>query len=310
MGQVGNTIFIIISGYFLAHKESIDLTKISTKLLLQLGFAAIALGLMSIFVYLNKVQFFTELISFNTFNWMSWYVGYYFVVIVIAKIFLNGFLRRLEKAGYVMFVIVMFALVQFSWSSMLISNFGNGLEKVCTGVFLYSLGGYIRKYNPFRVIKLWGVAAIIVFMNIIVIGNFCISFANSILEYNQSPENMFTQSIPTYTTNQIIPIIIGIATFELFRRMKISNNRVVNFIGASTFMVYLIHDNVLFYKLWNSLDWMQLLHENVILFFGAYITQTSVTFAAGFLCYCVFVISGKIFDYCKTLVIKQRSSVD
>lgn len=209
-----------------------------------------------------------------------------------------------------MFVIVMFALVQFSWSSMLISNFGNGLEKVCTGVFLYSLGGYIRKYNPFRVIKLWGVAAIIVFMNIIVIGNFCISFANSILEYNQSPENMFTQSIPTYTTNQIIPIIIGIATFELFRRMKISNNRVVNFIGASTFMVYLIHDNVLFYKLWNSLDWMQLLHENVILFFGAYITQTSVMFAAGFLCYCVFVISGKIFDYCKTLVIKQRSSVD
>lgn len=47
MGQVGNAIFIIISGYFMAHKESIDLTKIAKKLLFQLGFASIVLGIAS-----------------------------------------------------------------------------------------------------------------------------------------------------------------------------------------------------------------------------------------------------------------------
>lgn len=39
MGQIGNAIFLIVSGYFMADKKSIDLTTISKKLLYQLGFA-------------------------------------------------------------------------------------------------------------------------------------------------------------------------------------------------------------------------------------------------------------------------------
>ena len=37
MGQIGNAIFLIISGYFMAHKEYIDLLKISKNLIFQLG---------------------------------------------------------------------------------------------------------------------------------------------------------------------------------------------------------------------------------------------------------------------------------
>lgn len=44
MGLAGNAIFLLISGYFMAHKKLMDLTKISKKLLLQLGFAAVTLG--------------------------------------------------------------------------------------------------------------------------------------------------------------------------------------------------------------------------------------------------------------------------
>ena len=79
MGQIGNAIFILISGYFMAHKESIDLTKISKKLLIQLGFAAIVLGLCSIYAYRNVTELSADLVPFSEFNEMSWYIGYYFI---------------------------------------------------------------------------------------------------------------------------------------------------------------------------------------------------------------------------------------
>ena len=307
MGQVGNAIFIIISGYFMAHKESIDLTKIAKKLLLQLGFASIVLGLASIYVYQNITEFPIKLLSFNLFNWMSWYAGYYFVVIVIAKIFLNKFLSKLDRNNYVMFMVVLFALVQFSWSTKLISSLAEGLEIVCTGIFLYSLGGYIKKYNPFESIRLWAVMAIIVVMNLMVMGDYYIRTASKILEYDPDSGSRFIQSVPGYANNQILPIIFGISTFELFRRMKTPSNRIVNFAGASTFMVYLLHDNEFVYKLWGTQDWLTLLHENSIQFSFTYAIYILGTFGAGGVFYCIFMIGGKLLNICKPLVIKQLS---
>mgnify|MGYP000000560923 FL=1 len=305
MGQVGNAIFIIISGYFMAHKESIDLTKIAKKLLFQLGFASIVLGIASIYAYQNITEFSIKLLSFNLFNWMSWYVGYYFVVIVIAKIFLNKFLSKIDRNNYVMFMVVLFALVQFSWSTKLISSLAEGLEIVCTGIFLYSLGGYIKKYNPFESIRLWAVIAIIVVMNLMVMGDFYIKTASRILEYDPNSGSGFIQSVPGYANNQILPIILGISTFELFRRMKVPSNRIVNFAGASTFMVYLLHDNEFVYKLWNTQDWLTLLHEDSIQFSFTYAIWILGTFGAGWVCYCIFVIGGKLLNICKPLAIKQ-----
>lgn len=304
MGQVGNTIFILISGYFMACKKSIDLTKISKKLLLQLGFATVILGLASIYAYHNVTEFPIKLIPFSAFNWMSWYVGYYFIVIVIAKVYLNDFLCKLDQKNYVMFMMVLFALIQFSWSNGVISNLSGGLETVCTGIFLYSLGGYIYKYNTFDSIRLWVIIAIITITNLIVIGNFYINTAENILEYNPDSGNVFIQSIPTYNNNQIVPVVLGIAVFELFRRINVPSSSIINFIGASTFMVYLLHDNELFYMIWNTQDWVTLLYNNVVQFCFIYFCWASITFAVGILCYIAFVICGKVLNICRPLAIK------
>lgn len=309
MGQVGNAIFIIISGYFMVQGKSIDLTKISKKLLLQLGFAAMILGLVSIFAYHNVTEISIKLLRFSSFNEMSWYVGYYFIVIVIAKVFLNKFLSRLEQKNYVMFMMTLFALVQFSWSRNVIFNLSGGLEVVCTGVFLYTWGGYVKKYNPFENIRLWVIIAIIVMINIIVIGNFYLNTADNILAYRSNDGTMFIQSIPTYGNNQAVPIILGITFFELFRRIKIPSNRIINFIGSSTFMVYLLHDNEFVYKIWNTQDWITLLYENVIRFFYTYIVWILKTFAAGILGYCIFMAGGKLLNICKPLIMKQPKHV-
>lgn len=51
-GVIGNGIFLLISGYFMLQKEkNVNLIKVSRKLLLQLGFAAIALMLGSSLTY-------------------------------------------------------------------------------------------------------------------------------------------------------------------------------------------------------------------------------------------------------------------
>lgn len=71
MGQVGNTIFIVISGYFMVSRGThLNLAKISKKLLLQQGFAAIVLTLGStLFMFVVRGKF-VNLITINIFNGM------------------------------------------------------------------------------------------------------------------------------------------------------------------------------------------------------------------------------------------------
>lgn len=306
MGQIGNAIFLIVSGYFMADKKSIDLTKISKKLLLQLGFATIALGLISIFFYKHITTLPIKLMSFNLFNWSSWYLGYYFLVTVFAKIFLNKYLSKLKQKDYLMVLISLFAITQFSWTISIIKNVGSGLETLCIGIFLYMIGGYIKKYNPFASLKTWVIIAIIIITNIIIISNFYIDTTNNISSYIQNTENIFIQYIPVYENHQIIPIILGITIFELFRRIKISNNKAINFIGTSTFMIYLIHDNEFIYKIWGSKDWITLLNNsftNFVITFGIWVL---VTFISGFILYCIYLLIEKIFNILKPLLFKKE----
>lgn len=304
LGQVGNALFLIISGYFMVRKNSIDLANISKKLLSQLGFSVIGLGLLSIIAYF-MASFPVKLISFQSFNWMSWYIGYYFAVIVIAKLFLNNFLNGLEKNNYKMFLIVLFAIVQFSWSRTLISNLGGGLDTFITGIFLYSIGGYIYKYNPFNNIKSWILVLIVILINALVIGNFFISTLNNILEFDPSLGQKFIQCIPTYDNSQIFPLVLGITIFEVFRRIDIKSNQFVNFLGASTFMIYLVHDNDLVYSIWKSMDWITPLHENIARFLLVYCIWIIVTFLFGLFVRCLYLGCLKLIEYVKPLVLEK-----
>ena len=135
-GQIGNAIFLIISGYFMSSKDVIDLTKISKKLLFQLGFAACVLGLVSIYTSITNITGLSiRVVPFSCFNSGSWYIGYYFFVIVLGKAFLNKILKGLSQKNYLMLLAALFALLQFTWSVSVISNLGGGLETLCTGVF-------------------------------------------------------------------------------------------------------------------------------------------------------------------------------
>ena len=119
-GIIANAIFILISGYFMVGKgKNINLGGIAKKLLLQIGFAATSLTLGSLvyFIYRkNDTDIFVSTYSITSFNSQSWFVGYYFMVIVIASIFLSEYLNKLDRNRYKNLLIAAFAVSSLGWS--------------------------------------------------------------------------------------------------------------------------------------------------------------------------------------------------
>ena len=157
-GLIGNSLFLLISGYFMINsKKEIDINKIAKKLLLQLGFASITLVLFSTFIYkIHITEKYIALIDISSFNTMAWFVGYYFLVILIAYLFLNKYLKKLTKKRYITFLIIVFALTQFDWINKIVNGLSYELFTLLSGLFFYSLGGYLNKYNPFKKVKFIG----------------------------------------------------------------------------------------------------------------------------------------------------------
>ena len=291
-GIIGNVVFILISGYFMVGKgKNINLFDIAVKLLTQQGFVAIMLVVVSTLVYHLAGGAFIQMMNITTFNGMSWYVGYYFLIILLAYCYLNDYLNRLNQKRYLSFVATLFAITQLSFSTGILEGVASGLSTLCTGIFLYSLGGYIKKFNPFCNVKSSVfILVITVVFGLIFWSNYNVTMNNVEIYHLNNSTDIFIQSIIGFRNNSIVVILIGLSLFELFRRLSISNSRVINYIGASTLMTYLIHDNDFFYSIWNTKDWITLLYNSPIKFVSSLTKWTIGTLIVGVICYTAYVI--------------------
>ncbi len=307
-GLVGNAVFILISGFFMANREieKINLGKISFKLLSQILFATVALMFGSLFL-LRFLLLFNKfpnlpLINLNFFNNNSWFIGYYFIVILLGKIFLNKFLSMLDEKNYLCFLLSVLTLISLSWARSLIDNFASGLDVLFTGIFLYSFGGFVKKFNPF------GKVRISFFFILIILVYFFVAFS----DYNITMANLehysggkFSQVIPGFANHQIVPLTVGICLFEIFRRIKIPCSKIINYLGASTLMVYLVHDNSFFYRIWDSQKWIQVLFYHPFAFAFKILIWTLMTFVAGLAAYSVYNLVMKILSKSKFIFLKK-----
>lgn len=316
LGLVGNAIFIMISGYFLADRE-IDMLKVSKKLISQLFFAAVTLVLASSFFiwYSCKSQFLSEnmisYIKIQYFNKMSWFVGYYFIIILIAFMFLNKYLAKLTQRQYVGFLLAIFAVTELGWSGKLLDDLASGLRTVFIGVFLYALAGYIKKYDPFKKVRAYVFILLIILANVIIGLSYYNNVIGKIDTYYDTiatqnlTELEFVQSIPRYENFSVMVVIIGICLFELARRIRIPSIRPINMIAQATFMIYLIHDNGLAYSIWQTQDWPTLLYNDVSGFLVKLLLWTLGVFAVGLVAYIVYTILKKLIIKSKWLFIKK-----
>lgn len=316
LGKAGNAIFLIISGYFMILKgKEINIVNISKKLLLQLGFAAIMLVLASTATYYYNIRSLSNLnlVNIKIFNGMSWFVGYYFLVILIAALFLNRFLISLDKKGFITFLITLFAVVEFTWSSGVINDLANGLSTLCTGVFLYSLGAFIQKYDPFERVRTYVFFLVIGMTYVLIYISGYNNAETNIKNYflNDKTGNLvqpFFQSISKYNDSSIVVILIGLCMFEIFRRIKVPTSRTINFLAKSTFMIYLIHDNSFFYSIWGNKDWITTLYNTPGRFVISLLKWSIATFLTGVFVYILYILAGKIFMSCRWIFIKKEDS--
>ena len=70
-------------------------------------------------------------------------------------------------------------------------------------------------------------------------------------------------------------------------------------------MVYLLHDNYLFYDLWGTIDWISILYINIPKFLITLLTVGLLTFIFGILVYSLYNLVIKIFLKYKTIFLKD-----
>ena len=286
-GRAANVVFMTLTGYFMVAKgREIRLIPIAKKLLLEQGYAAVLLLITSLLVFRRNPDSYTTLTEINLFNSMSWYVGYYFLVMLLARLCLNRYLEKLERKQYRLFLFALLCMTQFKWIIKLLNGVTGNLVILVTGVFLYSLGGYIRRYQPFARVRTWAIFGVIAGIYALLFLSTYAGVQDRIQDYyREASTDPFIQYIPNVGDNSIVAILLGLSLFELFRRIKMPCCRVINYLGGATFMIYLFHDNSFFYSLWDKQDWITLLGMHPIGFLLRYGAWTVRTFVYGFIAY-------------------------
>lgn len=307
-GIIANAEFILISGFFSAHRklENIKLVNISKKLLLQMGFASIFLVFVSTVVHFIKPDIFISMQNISSFNSTNWFVGYYFVIVLTGTLFLNKFLIQFDCERYAVFLIILFTFIQLSYSGELAESLISGSRTVLNGIFLYSLGGFIRKFNPFKNVRIYVFFVLSIFVYILIwLSSYNVTETNIQTCIRNGATDSFIQSVSWFPNYSIVIMILSICLFEVFRRIRLSENKSITFLGQATFMVYLIHDNSFFYEIWNLKDWITIMSVSPLLFCVNILKSAMITFVFGVLVYILYIGTMVILRKGRVLIIKN-----
>ena len=285
LGKAGVAIFMLISGYFLTERgNDIKIGKIAGKLLGHIAFVTVLLTLV-IAVY-NPASGKTVRIpdtDFYSSNW--WFVGYYFAVVFLGKYWLCSWLNKLSKEAYAGLLLALAGLFCFQWIRMLLS-FSVVLPILIAGLFMFALGGYIKKFDPFKKVPSAVLILAFVLLCAWVMFNYRNVTMNAIAEYAKNElGEAYAPPAVSYSEYHILPILQGLLLFELFRRIRIRGNRVINTLAGASFMVYLVHDVEFIRGIWKQNDFITLLYEQPFLFLLNLLKWAVIIYAAGLLAY-------------------------
>ena len=294
-GKIANIIFVLITGYFLIDRK-INITKQIKKIFSQLAFVVPIIVFVSFLFYRYHSNTFIGIQNFNILNSDYWFIGYYIGIISIAYIFLNKFLNKLKKKEYDILLAIMFSILSIAFLRNSISDISPNILTLFVGIFIYSLGGYIRLYSPFKNIR----TIILFFIIIISIIALCINnYNNTLVNINIAQSNNMQgiyQSLIGYSEYSIFCLLIGISTFEIFRRIKMKNIRIINYISSSTFMIYLLHDNDFFRNVWRETNWIEVYYNNSVKFIFLYLMWLAIIFGIGILIYTIYYLILKLIN--------------
>lgn len=238
IGQLGVTVFVLISGYFQIDKEF--KTKRVVRVYLQLLFYSISMMIICTvfrFAEFNKLAIIRAFlpVSYNEY----WFFSAYIILCVLTP-FLNKFAKSLEKENYkkmlIIFTVIFSVIYSLLYSSRSYSVGDGNLGAVAWFIYLYLLAGYIKLYkiNILENKKTLYILTITVF----------IIFATLLIFLNQTRNH--TAFYWYVKINSIFILTLAVSVFHIFKNAKIKQSKIINYIASLAFPVYIIHENYLF----------------------------------------------------------------
>lgn len=233
-GKLGADLFVLISGYFLIRSPGVRPSRV---LRLWLQLATYSLGLYALAVLLGWTPFSPAAllrcmlpVSFQ--KW--WFASTYFVLYLISPL-LNRFLRALDRRTYRRYLCAVLLL----WSVIptLTTRFFEGSTLVWF-ICLYSVAGYVRLWRDGAGEPPRGHGVGIVVLALL---TYLTAVAFDLLGlkipyFGRHATHFFDMHyLPTFA--------LALLIFCQFRRIDLGCRRIVNAISATTFGVYLIHED-------------------------------------------------------------------
>lgn len=236
-GSLGVNIFMLISSYFL-----ID-TKFSLKRVLRIWFEVFFYS--AVFVLIGKFcmhetyDYATWLRSFLpvTFN-AAWFAVVYIFMCFISP-FMNRLIKSLNKKNYTALITVLFislvgmSVLTFASPQRIFFNLSSLF------IFMYFTAGYIKRFS-IRILDNKFVSMAVFILSAAITCAFIILFNK--LSAGGSKFFEARAGIPN-NHESLFMFLAAVSLFMFFKNIDLGKNRVINYIAATAFGVYLIHDN-------------------------------------------------------------------
>ena len=240
-GKIGVNIFMLISGYFLIY------SKFNIKKVLKLFFQVLFYSICFLFAgYIFKGECNNDVIKKSIFP--ITYGTYWFITIYIGIYFLSPFINKLSKSlkqrEFELILLIFIVLFTILQTDAGVSRYLGDLEWF---IFMYMFGAYIRLFDFHKIDKKY------ITLGTLLMGTLII-FRVIIITYNSKEDfNIFSKIIQYSRMNNWLILLFSIFIFLFFKNLNLKNNRIVNYMGKTSFAVYLFHDNLFKDYFWKNI---------------------------------------------------------
>lgn len=266
IGKIASNTFVLITGFFL-FKFKFKIEKI-LKIIVELFFYSILVNLIIVVIlkeptYLNYLIYSFTPIFFKVHWFAVAYIGMYFLIP-----FIKPALDKLAKEDYLIILVVLGTVLSIIPSIISVLYGINSIEpfgESITLLYIAMIGGYISKFNLciFKKKKYNLIAIVLSFI-------------------------FFSLINQLRTTNSVFVIILSILIIDLFLKLNVKNNKLINFFSSSSLGVLLLHDNIFF----NKIMWIKIFNTQAYYYVSAFKLLLHIV-----LCVLTIYIIGSVIDY-------------
>lgn len=234
VGGVGSNIFILISGYFMVKKPP-KLKKV-IMIIIQMIFYGVATYLFSCVYYAENIQI-IEIVKKFFFMHGGWWFAKAYIVMCLLVPWISYFANNISKDLYLKLIVLM-TIIWVVFPTITDAYFESG--NLILFFYLFLIGGYLRLYKDKMIYPIKDMIMVLVILT----GVTFLAVRLFDLWGIQVKFLGFWSSVDFFYGNQKIPIVLlSVILFLLFKQLKIKNSSIINIASATTFGIYLIHDN-------------------------------------------------------------------